>query len=131
MAMEMGTAMKPSRVSKSDVDPNLQGTSLNKDSPPRPNLKEIRERAEAATAGPWSWRLMGGTLMLVTDHSGAQVVLLCNGRTFHTRDHKTGTLVPLRPSDAVAESISHARTDIPLLLDYIGPLLSERGESTE
>lgn len=61
-------------------------------------LAEIRQRAEAATAGPWRAEGLYGV------------------------KNSEDITMPLRPSDA--EFISSARIDIPVLLDMIAELQS-------
>lgn len=61
---------------------------------------------------PFRWQDFGGDLMLVTDHSGARVVLAPMGhpgyrRALVTRDER-GVLVPLTPEMPAAKFILHA-----------------------
>ncbi len=60
---------------------------------------------------PFRWQDFGGSLMLVTDHSGAQVVLAPDGnpnrRGIVTRDER-GFLVPITADMPAARFIQHA-----------------------
>lgn len=73
-------------------------------------LKGIRERAEAATAGPWE--LIGGG------------------------EYVTGVSILVAPDDGGvtgndAEFIAHARTDLPRLLDAVEAVMREVGYAPE
>lgn len=74
------------------------------------HLKNIRERAEAATAGPWE--LIGGG------------------------EYVTGVSILVAPddggvTDCDAEFIAHARADLPRLLDAVEAVMREVGYAPE
>lgn len=89
------------------------------------NLKEIRERCEAATPGPWK---MDEEFIYIKGFAGPMIICrvnrpveiawnsMGNGRTYS---------VSAQPNK---EFIAHARTDIPLLLDRIDALETENAE---
>ena len=92
-------------------------------------LTEIRERAEAATPGPWSW------LWLHAAGFVAQCDLPPHDIT--SRDIWLGSETPLIAddvSDGDGSFIAHARQDIPFLLDQIAERdarIERQGESID
>lgn len=86
-------------------------------------LREIKERVDAATAGPWCWRKLGEHESLFADH-GRRDVIMTDGRTRNER----GVLVRAKAGMANPDFIAHARTDVPRLLDEIDMLKAERDE---
>lgn len=81
---------------------------------PKAKLDDVQERG--APEGPWVWRVFGNRLMLVTEHSGAKVILAPErGTHIETRDPVTGVLRQIDPADDVLRMIAAA----PDLLDAL------------
>jgi hypothetical protein len=75
---------------------------------PREERDAIRARAEAATPGPWDWYGYGET---------GRTLYLDNSPYHDLNVLKTTDDWP--PTDADAEFIAHARSDVPALLDAL------------
>ena len=88
-------------------------------------LRAIRERAEAATPGPWYW-----IPAPIGEGVQGQFVSSCNGAICNfgrwTRKHGWDQAIP--PVTETAAFIAHAREDIPRLLDEIASLKRQIAE---
>lgn len=82
-------------------------------------LKKVKERCDAATEGPWCWRVFGTEQTLVQD-TGPRKVIISGG---YTRNDK-GVLDPMSDGMPVSDFIAHARTDVPRLLEIIDFLMT-------
>jgi len=82
----------------------------------RTYLAGIKERADAATAGPWRWDESfgdeGDTGLALTSDSGAEVVGAYNHHCCSFRDDPS-------VEDNDAEFIAHSRTDLPRVADAL------------
>jgi hypothetical protein len=74
-------------------------------------LREIEERAEKATPGPWKTHLVDDTSVVTED--GADVCATCDSSQAERED---GYNVEYERMEADAAFIAHARTDIPALI---------------
>lgn len=75
-----------------------------------PNIEEIRERCEKATAGPWMQKELADCSEIYDANSWGKALR---------------PLALVGSSTIDAEFIAHAREDIPALLDHIEALHSE------
>ena len=78
------------------------------------NLEEIRQRADAATDGPWVREWAFGTYFVVPDDAGTVA---------------SDNVARLKPADV--EFIAHAREDVPALLAHIADLTAELDKRNE
>lgn len=101
------------------------------------DLAAIRAREQAAPAGPWVWMKFGQLWSLMGFYGGRPVILTANVipetcdsshlplAMIATRG-SDGVLREIRPTDPVAEFITHSREDVTALLVEVDRLKADR-----
>ncbi|KKL67387.1 hypothetical protein LCGC14_2135500 [marine sediment metagenome] len=89
---------------------------------PEADLREMRERCDAATKGKWRWQKFGDYYYLTGQYGCRPIIIAELDGGLSNRNSEMDLLIPLTPDHPDSKFLEYSRTDIPRLLDEVDRL---------